>query len=232
MEALPMELSGIESLTEFHDEVLNVLNIIDRSVHISEIVEMNSGEHDYLQTPSHSASISAYTGWDVFLSFCNDDTGLTLTEHLHYALCILHILTFKNDTQLVGEAVLSGTVLQAIQESSNYIVVLSENYASSSFCLDELVEILHSSRTMEKLIIPVYYNITASSVRRQTGSYKKAFEKHRIRYKGDMEKVNRWRLSLAEVQGFQDTIYQRAGNSYFYITHILLCLHLTFTSKH
>lgn len=132
----------------------------------------------------------------------------------------------------MGEAVLSAQCSKLFRNPVITLLSYRKNYASSSFCLDELVEILHSSRTMEKLIIPVYYNITASSVRRQTGSYKKAFENIEFVTKVIWRKLTDVAFRFAEVQGFQDTIYQRAGNSYFYITHILLCLHLTFTSKH
>jgi hypothetical protein len=36
------------------------------------------------------------------------------------------------------------SLLKAIEESKLYVIVFSENYASSKWCLDELVKILES----------------------------------------------------------------------------------------
>ncbi|XP_074356722.1 TMV resistance protein N-like [Apium graveolens] len=152
----------------------------------------------YDQSPS--SSTSPPTSWDVFLSFRGEDTRNSFTSHLYKDLCRDGIKTFMDNPELRSGDVISDSLIQAIQESKTYIVVLSENYASSSWCLDELVEILHCHNTLKRLVVPVFYYIDPSVVRHQIGSFKEAFDKHQTRY--DVEKLTNWRLTLKEVADF------------------------------
>lgn len=152
------------------------------------------------QIPSTPASHSAPTHWDVFLSFRGEDTRHKFTSHLYAALDRHGIRTFKDDPELRSGEVISGTLLDAINKSKTYIVVISENYASSRWCLDELAEILNCYKTMRRLVIPVFYNIDTSFPRHQIGCFKEALEKHRIC--SGIETVNKWSLALTEVVDF------------------------------
>lgn len=71
------------------------------------------------------------TQWDVFLSFRGIDTRYSFTVHLYTALQRSGIRTFRDDPELRSGQVISDTLLQVIQDSRTYIVVFSENYASS-----------------------------------------------------------------------------------------------------
>ncbi|XP_074357230.1 TMV resistance protein N-like [Apium graveolens] len=148
----------------------------------------------YNQIPSSS------TSWDVFLSFRGLDTRNTFTSHLYKDLCRNGIKTFKDDPELLCGEVISRALPQAIQESKTYIVVLSENYASSSWCLEELEEILRCHKRLERLVIPVFYHVDPYVVRHQIESFKEAFDKHQTRY--DVEKLTNWRLTLKKVADF------------------------------
>ncbi|XP_074357077.1 TMV resistance protein N-like [Apium graveolens] len=143
--------------------------------------------------------MASSTNWDVFLSFRGEDTRYNFTSHLYSALDRCGVRTFMDDPELRTGDVISDALLEAIQESKTYIVILSENYASSSWCLDELEEILRCNRTMHRLIIPVFYKIDPAILRRQTGKFEQAFEKHESRLAGEMERVKNWRLMLREV---------------------------------
>jgi hypothetical protein len=91
---------------------------------------------------------------------------------------------------------ISKHLLKAIQESKIYIVVFSKGYASSRWCLNELVEILEcKSRKTGQIVLPVFYDIDPSDVRKQTGSFAKAFDSHEERFK---QKVKEWRKALEE----------------------------------
>lgn len=142
------------------------------------------------------------TRWDVFLSFRGSDTRYKFTSHLYSALDRHGVQTYMDDPELRTGEVLSEALLQAIKDSKTYIVVFSEDYASSRWCLDELVEIYGCYETMKRLVIPVYYNIDPSDVRYQTGSFKPAFEKHQSRSGSDTDKVKKWSLTLANVSSF------------------------------
>lgn len=166
------------------------------------------------QTPSSSTSTSLPTSWDVFLSFRGTDTRYNITSHLYNALNSKSIKTFMDDPGLKRGEAISDALLQAIKDSKIYIVVLSENYVDSSWCLNELVEILACQKQMKRSVIPMFYHITPSVVRhqealdetsdpdvvRQKEIMKKAFEKHQTRV-DDEEKVKKWRSALVEVAG-------------------------------
>ena len=135
--------------------------------------------------------------YDVFLSFRGEDTRQSFTAHLHAALCQKGINTFK-DNQLRRSEKISPALLQAIEESRCSIIIFSENYASSSWCLEELTKILECVEEGGHTALPVFHNVDPSNVRKQEGSFAKAFAKHEQVYKDKMEQVVKWRDALTE----------------------------------
>lgn len=148
--------------------------------------------------------INPETCWDVFLSFCGVDTRYTFSAHLYSALDRHGLRTFKDDPELHNGEKISAALLQAIKESKLYIVVISENYASFYWCLDELVQILECCTSLGRSVVPLFYNIEPSVVRHQTGCFRQAFEKHETRF--DMDRLAKWRATLvnmATISGYQ-----------------------------
>jgi len=88
---------------------------------------------------------------------------------------------------------ISPALIKAIEDSHASIVVFSENYASSKWCLGELVKIMECKKDRGQIVIPVFYNIDPSHVRKQTGSYEQAFAKH----EGEPN-CNEWKTTLTE----------------------------------
>ena len=78
----------------------------------------------------------------VFLSFRGEDTSNNFTGHLYKALNQKGIDTFIDDKNLRKGEEISPTLITAIRRSRCSVIVLSENYTSSKWCLEELVEIL------------------------------------------------------------------------------------------
>ncbi|CAL8174078.1 unnamed protein product [Prunus armeniaca] len=136
--------------------------------------------------------------YDVFLSFRGVDTRNSFVSHLYHELQHRVIKTFKDDPKLERGTTISSELLNAIQESRLAIVVLSPNYASSSWCLDELTNILQCMKS-KGTVLPVFYNVDPSDVRKQSGSFAGAFTEHEKRFREDKEKVKCWRAALTEV---------------------------------
>ncbi|GLT68118.1 hypothetical protein SLA2020_403770 [Shorea laevis] len=72
------------------------------------------------------------------------------------------------DDKLRSGNEISPALIQAIEESKISIIVLSKNYASSRWCLDELTKILECRNTREQQVLPLFYDVDPSEVRNQT----------------------------------------------------------------
>ncbi|XP_031251340.1 TMV resistance protein N-like [Pistacia vera] len=141
------------------------------------------------------------SGWkyDVFLSFRGEDTRKNFTGHLYSALDQKGIFTFKDNHRLERGKVISSELFKAIEESRFALVVFSENYVSSTWCLDELAKILECMKAMGQIVLPVFYNVTPSEVRKQSGSFEKAFRDHEKNFREDLEKVQSWRVAMTKI---------------------------------
>ena len=151
-----------------------------------------------------STSIPAQGSWmyHVFLSFSGQDTRKGFTDHLCASLERKEITTFRDDNDLKRGEVSSVKLLKAIEESIFAIIVLSPNYASSTWCLDELQKIVECSKKLGLSVIPVFYGVEPSIVRHQNRSYQKAFRKHEERFGKDSEKIKRWRDALTQIASY------------------------------
>ncbi|KAL0800724.1 hypothetical protein Bca101_055899 [Brassica carinata] len=127
----------------------------------------------------------------VFLSFRKEDTGRTFVSHLYRSLDQKRIPTYKDDqNQEARDGRISPEVAKAIRESNVAVVVISENYASSAWCLKVLAEIIsrYSYRTSVKA---VFYEVDPVD---WTGKFADDMRRHERRE--TPETVTRWRNAL------------------------------------
>ncbi|XP_042965051.1 disease resistance protein RPV1-like [Carya illinoinensis] len=171
-------------------------------------------------SPSSSFSPVSTHRWDVFLSFRGTDTRNNFIAHLYPALCQRGIDTYKDDENLESGEIISPTLLEAIENSMISIIVLSPNYASSSWCLEELTKILECKETKQQIVLPVFYHVDPSEVRKQEGSFGKALAKHQERFKED-PKVQRWKEALQEVAGLAGKHLKDGINEYEFMHKII-----------
>ncbi|ESR40242.1 hypothetical protein CICLE_v10024735mg [Citrus x clementina] len=136
--------------------------------------------------------------YDVFLSFRGEDTRKSFTGHLSTALKNKRIYLFRDDKELQKGGSISPGLLKAIEESRISVIVLSKNYASSTWCLDELVKIVEC-KNREDQIFPIFYDVEPTVVRKQTASFGEAFAKHEEVFRNNVEKVQKWRDALKVV---------------------------------
>ncbi|KAK3220246.1 hypothetical protein Dsin_014216 [Dipteronia sinensis] len=132
--------------------------------------------------------------YDVFISFRGGDTRDNITSHLYEALCQKKIHSFI-DYQLKRGDAISPALRKAIEESRISIVIFSKDYASSKWCLRELAEIIKYKKMNKQIVIPVFYGVDPSHVRKQTGSFEDSFVQHEKEYGGE---VKIWREALTE----------------------------------
>jgi len=158
---------------------------------------------DEATSSSCSPSIKA-SRWSnhVFLSFRGEDTRQGFTDHLFASLERRGIKTFKDDHDLKRGEVISLELNNAIEDSMFAIIILSPNYASSTWCLDELKKIVECSKSFGQIVFPIFYGVDPSDVRHQRGGFCEAFRKHEEKFSKDRMKVERWRDALREVAGY------------------------------
>lgn len=166
--------------------------------------------------PQEASSSTFRCSYHVFLSFRGKDTRETFTDHLYTALVHAGIHTFRDDDELQRGENIESELQKAIKESKISIVVFSTNYATSRWCLDELLKILECQKTSSHTILPVFYHVLPTQVRFQTASFAEAFTRHveRLKSKTDvqrregMEKVERWKAALREVADLSGMVLQ------------------------
>ena len=141
-------------------------------------VEKNLVGMDRRRASSTCTSIGSWD-YEAFLSFKGEDTRYNFTDHLYAALYQKGIRTFRLD-EIRGEEVASA-LFKAIEKSRCILVVLSKYFAHSRWCLDELVKIMECRNQNGKVILPVFYHVDPSDVRKEEGWYGEALAQHESR---------------------------------------------------
>jgi len=142
--------------------------------------------------------------YDVFISFRGEDTRNNFIGHLRRELGRRGIKSFNDDRNMrIGES-LPPALSKAIEESKIFIVVFSENYASSTWCLDELVRIIECSKMKEKkqLVYPVFYHVDPSDIQHERNSFGKHMKAHKNDIGKESLRMQAWRSALSQAVDF------------------------------
>ncbi|CAH1447734.1 unnamed protein product [Lactuca virosa] len=167
----------------------------------------------FKSSPYSSSSLSnSRSAYDVFLSFRGEDTRNNFVDHLYTALVQRGIHVFKDEKALHKGKSISRELLKAIEESRYAVVVFSRSYADSSWCLDELVKIMECQDQMGQMVLPVFYHVDPSHVRRQKRDFDTAFQQHEENFREEMDKVHKWRKALAAAANLSGWHVSETGN--------------------
>ncbi|XP_058217254.1 TMV resistance protein N-like, partial [Rhododendron vialii] len=148
---------------------------------------------------SSSVPISTQWVYDVFVSFRGADTRKKFTSHLFAALENNGFRTFRDDKELERGEFISDGLLKAIEGSRISLIVFSKDYVGSRWCLDELVKIMDCRETFKQIVVPIFYDVVPSDVRKQTGALQDAFANHKKHLREEPDgKVEKWRGALTK----------------------------------
>ncbi|XP_011011962.1 PREDICTED: TMV resistance protein N-like, partial [Populus euphratica] len=131
--------------------------------------------------------------YDVFLSFRGKDTRNNFTSHLYSNLAQRGIDVYMDDRELERGKTIEPALWKAIEESTFSVIIFSRHYASSPWCLDELVKIVQCMKEMGHTVLPVFYDVDPSE------TYEKAFVDHEQNFKENLAKVRNWKDCLFTV---------------------------------
>lgn len=141
---------------------------------------------------------------DVYPSFSRQDVSKTFISQLLVAIKLKSIITCENNEMDSGQ-LCSPLLVQVIRDSRISIVVFSKRYASSSWLLNELVEIAKCREELGQIAIPFFFGVGPSEVRRQTGEFGRHF-KQICKGKTEDEK-QQWQRALvyiANIPGYHN----------------------------
>ncbi|KAI3516496.1 hypothetical protein L1887_15414 [Cichorium endivia] len=152
-----------------------------------------------MASSSSSLSTSTYTSrpckYHVFLSFRGKDTRNNFAGHLYSALKNKGIHTYMDDKTLARGDEIHPSLMEAIDKSQIAIVIFSENYAESKWCLNELEYIIKCKNTKGLIVMPIFYKVDLDDLKRQKRKYGEAFDNHKTVNK---TKAELWRNALVD----------------------------------
>ncbi|XP_039165652.1 TMV resistance protein N-like [Eucalyptus grandis] len=142
--------------------------------------------------------------YDVFLSFQGPDTHYSIVDYLYKNLVRNRISVFMDNHEFSSGDGISRELELALSDSYIYIPFLSKNYASSHWCLYELVHMVESTSQSngKKRILPIFYDVEIDDVKLKSKLYRRQLEEQKWWY-GD--KVKEWENALkkvADMKGF------------------------------
>ncbi|KAK4766169.1 hypothetical protein SAY87_007811 [Trapa incisa] len=117
---------------------------------------------------------------DVFVSYRGEDMRRGFASHLFHALEQADIRCFRDIERQERGQVVDPMLIKAIRDSRIAIIIFSTNYADSNWCIKEVVEILECNKLYKEHgheVIPIFYDVEPSEVRRQTGKFGKGFKR-------------------------------------------------------
>ncbi|KAF8033335.1 hypothetical protein BT93_D2060, partial [Corymbia citriodora subsp. variegata] len=135
--------------------------------------------------------------YHVFLSFRGTDVRNNFLNHLYTALDLKGIYTYVDSEELRKGEEIEPTLMEAIEKSNIAVIIFSEDYASSSWCLKEVAKIMDCKKERGLRVFSVFYKVEPREVRTPRKKYKEAMIKHESKFGKHSEEVKRWKEALS-----------------------------------
>ncbi|KAK3436919.1 LOW QUALITY PROTEIN: hypothetical protein EUGRSUZ_E03500 [Eucalyptus grandis] len=130
------------------------------------------------------------------MNFRGPDTRKGFADYLYTSLVDAGVQEFTC-SEMKRSVLIGFDFPSVIAQTKISIVIISENFASSAWCLKELVHILECRRSRGQLVLPIYYKVKPSQLKYLTGRFRGAIDAHK-RKMGEMV-VNYWIEALREI---------------------------------
>ncbi|XP_048131178.1 disease resistance protein L6-like [Rhodamnia argentea] len=136
--------------------------------------------------------------YQVFLNFRGPDTRYGFIDFLYRDLVDVGIRVFRDNEKIRFGEKIDENLRSAINNSTIYIPTFSQTYASSKWCLRELVQMVKSMYESKgkKSILPIFFDVGSGDVKLKTSIYSNALMEHENQFP---DEVNEWRAALTEV---------------------------------
>ncbi|KAL1223949.1 Protein PHLOEM PROTEIN 2-LIKE A5 [Cardamine amara subsp. amara] len=159
----------------------------------------SSSNESFITTPPQASSCSSIvpfipTGPQVFINFRGKDVRKGFISFLVPALKEENINVFIDEQEERGKTLIS--LFDTICESKVALVIFSEGYTESKWCLDELVQIKECMDQNNLRVIPIFYKLNPTMVKCLQGEFGNNFRAMVDRYP---EKGQKWLDALTSV---------------------------------
>ena len=134
--------------------------------------------------------------FEVFVSFRGADIRTGFISHLFAALERKGTHGYRDDIDLPRGGKIMPELFKAIETSRIAVVVFSKKYATSDWCLDELVKIMKCKRVFNQRVLPIFYHVSQLEVLEQRGNFAELPN-------GSEDKRNSWRAALTEAANLE-----------------------------
>ncbi|GKA91917.1 TMV resistance protein N-like protein [Tanacetum coccineum] len=153
--------------------------------------------------------------YHIFLSFRGSDTRKTFTDHLYTALTNSGFHTFRDNDAIHKGKSIQPELETAIKQSKIAVIVFSKHYASSKWCLNELLSIM-ARKTCDAsyCIFPVFYDVDPTEVGNQKGRFRDAFDEFERKGEFSTERIGEWRNALKVVSKLTGKVMQDEANGH------------------
>ncbi|KAG7536377.1 Toll/interleukin-1 receptor homology (TIR) domain [Arabidopsis suecica] len=151
-----------------------------------------------VSSSSCSSSVSLIpTRPQVFINFRGKELRKGFISFLVPALKDNNINVFIDDQEERGKYLTS--LFDRIGESKIALVIFSEDYTESKWCLDELVQIKECMDQNKLRVIPIFYKLDPAVVKRLQGKFGDQFRDLEYRYKHKPERPQKWKEAVISV---------------------------------
>ncbi|CAL9241812.1 unnamed protein product [Arabidopsis halleri] len=133
----------------------------------------------------------------VFINFRGDQLRNSFVGYLVHALRRSEINVFIDNQEQRGEDL--NTLFKRIEESRIAIVVFSSRYTESKWCLEELVKIKERVDQGLLKVLPIFYKVTPTNVKRLKGEFGDHFRDKEYMYESDEPMIKRWKEAIVFV---------------------------------